>query len=419
MPNSRARRPNWFHRVALFLLIASPAPLYATGTTANAQWPQWGGPNRDFHSPATGLAQEWSDAGPKKLWERPLGEGFSSIVADGERLYTMYRKGDDEAVVALKAETGATEWEHTYPGWKMDNPLGKGPHSTPLVEGDMIYTLGRSGLLCALDKKSGKVAWSHDLVKEYKVKPPGHGFSASPLAYKGSLILPVGGPEYGVAAFALADGKLIWHKHDFTKVYSSPILINVGGEDQIVLAGDRVVGLDPKTGDLLWSFSMENKEANIISTPVWGPDGLLFVTSGQGGSVGLKLSKTGDKTTVEKAWTNAKLQVSIVNAVRVGDYIYGSSGTSGPHFVTAINAKTGEVAWQERGFGKANLVHADGKILLLDDEGVLVLATAGSEGWKVKSKVNMLKAKAYTVPTLVDKTLYMRDQEKILALDLG
>ncbi len=391
--------------------------------TASAQWPQWGGPNRDFHSPAKGLAEKWPDAGPKKIWTRALGEGFSSIVADGGRLFTMYRKGDEEVVVALKAETGATEWEHKYRAplfEKMDTTGGKGPNSTPTIEGNMLYTLGVSGMLLALDKNSGKLVWSHDLIKEYKAKPPKYGFSTSPLAYKGSLILPVGGSDYGVAAFALADGKLLWHKHDFANVYSSPILIEVGGEDQIVqLVADRVVGLDPKTGDLLWSEPIQNQGKMNISTPIWGSDKLLYVTSGQVGSVGLKFFKADGKTKVEKAWKNDKLQVTQGTVVRVGDYFYGSSGLMGPHFVTAINAKTGEVAWQERGFAKANLVCSDGKILLLDEEGVLALATASPEGWKVESKVNMLKAKAYTAPTLVDKILYLRDQKNILALDLG
>ena len=420
MTNNRICRPHWLHRVTLPLLIIGGVPIYNTNTTAFAQWPQWGGPNRDFHSPAKGLAEEWPEAGPRKIWERPLGEGFYSIVADGGRLFTMYRNGDDEVVVALNATTGATEWEHKYPAGKLATPAGKGPHSTPAIKGDKIYTLGVSGMLRAMDKNSGKLAWSHDLVKEYKAMPPQYGFSASPLAYKGSLILPVGGANYGVAAFGLADGKLLWHKHDFANLYSSPILIEVGGEDQVaVLVADQIVGLDPKTGDLLWSEPIENQGKMNISTPVWGSDKLLYVTAGQVGSVGLKFSKTDGKTKVEKAWKNDKMEVTQGTVIRVGDYFYGSSGLMGPHFVTAINAQTGEVAWQERGFAKANLVCGDGKILLLDEGGVLALATAGSEGWKVKSKVNMLNAKAYTVPTLVDKTLYLRDQKNILALDLG
>ncbi len=410
-------------RVTLSLLFAFAAPVLTVNSHALAQWSQWGGPNRDFHSSAKGLAEKWPEAGPKKLWERALGEGYSSIVADGGRLFTMYRNGDDEVVVALKAETGATEWEFKYPApafEKMDTRFGKGPNSTPTIDGNLIYTLGASGMLHALDKKTGKPAWSHDLVKEYKATPPEFGFSTSPLIYKGSLILPVGGEDYGVAAFAIADGKLLWHKHDFANVYSSPILIQVDGEDQLaLLVADRVVGLDPKTGDLLWGERMENQWKTNISTPVWGPDKLLYVTTSQVGSVGLKFSKADGKTKVEKAWKNEKMQVGQGNVVRVGDYLYGSSGGMGPAFVTAINAKTGEVAWQERGFAKATLLYGDGKVLLLDEEGVLALASAEPKAWKVNSQVNLLKAKAWTVPTLVDKNLYLRDQKNILALNLG
>jgi len=410
------RRSHWLCRVTLTLLIVGGAPIYITDATALAQWPQWGGLQRDFHAPAKGLAEKWPEAGPKRIWQRSLGEGFSAIVVDAGRLFTMYRKGGDEVVVALKAESGATEWEHKYPAGKQATPAGKGPHSTPTIEGNIVYTLGLSGMLCAVDKNSGKLAWSHDLVKE----PQQYGFSVSPLAYKGSLILPVGGADYGVAAFGLTDGKLLWHMHDFVNLYSSPILIDVDGDEQLALVvGDRVVGLDPRTGDLLWSEPMENEGKMNISTPLWGPDKLLFVTAGQVGSMGLKLSKTDGKTKVEKAWANDKFQVSQGTVVRIGDYCYGSSGLMGPHFVTAINAKTGDLAWQERGFAKANVLHADGRILLLDEEGVLAMATAGLEGWKVQSKVKLLKPKAYTVPTLVDKTLYLRDQKDILALDLG
>jgi len=391
--------------------------------TASAQWSQWGGPNRDFHSPAKGLAEKWPEDGPKKIWERPLGEGYSSIVADGGRLFTMYRKGNDEVIVALKADTGVTEWEHQYPApafEKMETRFGKGPNSTPTIEGDKIYTLGVSGMLLALNKSTGKPAWSHDLVKEYQAKPPEFGFSTSPLAYKGSLILPVGGTTWGVAAFNLADGKLLWHKHDFVNVYSSPVLIKVGDEDQIaLLVAEKVVGLDPKTGALLWSEPVANQFKTNILTPVWGTDQLLYVSTGEVGSMGLKLSKADGKTKVEKVWKNEKMQCSQGSVIRIGDHIYGSSGAMGPAFVTAINAKTGEVAWQERGFAKATLIHADGKLLLLDEDGVLAMAPADPKAWNVTSKANILQAKAWTVPTLVDKNLYLRDKKNIMALNLG
>jgi outer membrane protein assembly factor BamB len=394
-----------FLRTVLSILLAG---------SASAQWPQWGGPNRDFLSPATGLAEEWPEGGPRKIWERDLGAGYSSIVSDGGRLFTLYRSGDDEVVVALDARTGATVWEHRY----RSSPGNEAPNSTPTVAGDRLYTLGVSGVLCALEKSSGKLAWSHDLVKEYGAKWPDYGFSASPLVHAGSLILPVGGSGYGVAAFALADGELLWHAHDFENVYASPIRIEVEGEVQVaVLAADRIVGLDPETGGLLWSEPIANEGGMNIATPIWCSDALLCVTAGTSGSIGLRFSKVDGETRVEKAWAN-DAQIAQTTVVRVGDLFYGSTGHD-PFFVTAIDARTGEVAWQEPGFSLANLAWADGKIVLLDAEGVLALATAGPEDWKVKSKMTVLAAQAFTPPTISDTSLYLRDLTSIVAIDLG
>jgi outer membrane protein assembly factor BamB len=381
--------------------------------SASAQWPQWGGRDRNFHSSATGLAEEWPEAGPRKIWERTLGPGFSSIVVDEQRLFTMYRSGDDEVVVALDAGTGATEWEHRY----RTPSVSDGPNSTPTIAGGRVYALGVSGMLCALHEDSGELAWSHDLAGEYGARGPQYGFSASPLVHRESLILPVGGAGYGVAAFALADGELLWHAHDLEEVYASPVLIEVEGEAQVaVLAAGKLVGLSPETGELLWSEPIEGDQN--IATPVWCSDRLLCVTASPGGSVGLRFSKVDGKTRVERVWKNDKLQIGQTTVVRAGDYLYGSTGND-PFFVTAIHAETGEIAWQEQGFSLANVLSADGKILLLDYEGVLGLASARPEAWKVRSKVSMLEREAFTTPTLADKSLYLRDQKRIIALDLG
>jgi outer membrane protein assembly factor BamB len=411
-PSTKPNKPMTLHAHRSFVAAASALVLLAT--SVSAQWPQWGGPNRDFSSPATGLAEEWPEAGPRRLWERGLGAGHSSIVADGARLYTMYRGGEEEVVVALDAATGATVWEHRYRIPWQNSP----PNSTPMLAGGRLYTLGVSGTLCALEKESGKLVWSHDLIEEYKAKPPEYGFAASPLVHGESLILPVGGAGWGVAAFALADGKLLWHQHDLEEVYASPLLIEVEGEAQVaVLAAGQLVGLSPETGQWLWREPIEGDQN--IATPVWCSDELLCVTAGQGGSLGLRFSKADGKTRVERVWKNEKLQIGQTTVVRAGDYFYGSTGND-PFFLTAIHAKTGEVAWREQGLSSpANVLSADGKLLLLDYEGVLGLASARPEAWKLRSKVSMLEREAFTTPTLAGKSLYLRDQERIIALDLG
>jgi hypothetical protein len=107
------------------------------GVTAQSnEWPQWGGPQRNFTVVTKGLANAWPENGPRQLWKRDLGEGYAAIVAAGGTLYTLYRRGEAEVVIALDAQTGKTVWEYSYaapflPGMELEN--GPGPHATPLI----------------------------------------------------------------------------------------------------------------------------------------------------------------------------------------------------------------------------------------------------------------------------------------------
>jgi outer membrane protein assembly factor BamB len=398
-----------------------------------AQWPQWGGKNRDFVSDAKGLASAWPEGGPKKIWSRPLGAGYSSIAFVDDRLYTMYREGDvigpagdsnDEIVVALDAQTGKTAWEYKYAAplpEAMDPQFGKGPNATPLVHDGKVYTFGIGGKLHCIDQKTGKTAWSHDVLAEFGAKTPEFGFSSSPLIYKNSLIVPVGGPGVGVIAFDAASGAVQWKKHDFVNTYSSPIVIRFDGKDEIVLlVGSEVVGMEPATGEMEWRYPFETQYKTNIMTPLWGNDGILFISSApEVGSRGLKLTRKDGKVIVEEAWTTRKMQIGQANAARVGSHIFACSGEESVFFMTAIEAATGKITWRERGFGKANVVYADGKLIILEEDGSLALATATPEAFQLKSKVPLLKKSSWSTPTLVGQRLFVRDNETIMALDLG
>ena len=407
-------------RRALFTIVASAL----ISVPAFGQWPQWGGPGRDFRANASGLATKWPDEGPKRLWSRPLGGGFSSIALDEGRLFTMYRSGDDEIVVALSAETGKTIWEHKIAAPMIegiDTKFGKGPNATPTVVGDKVYTLGVTGMLHGLDKKTGKVVWSHDLIKEFGATPPEFGFSSSPIVHKKSLVAAVGGKGCGMMAFDLTSGSVLWQKHDFENTYSSPIVINVDGQDQVVTLVDReVVGLNPVDGELLWRHEHINQWKTNISTPVWGKDNLLFTTSGgEAGSRVLKLSRKGGKTTVKEVWAHKKASVGQSNVIRVGDHLYGCAGHGASSFITGVHLETGETTWRERGYRQAMMIYGDGKFIILDGEGMLSLATATPEAFTVLSTFRLFEDKSWTIPTLDGTRLYARDLKTITALDLG
>jgi outer membrane protein assembly factor BamB len=389
----------------------------------SSDWPQWGGPHRNFTSETKGLATTWPATGPRRLWQRELGEGYSAIAVEGGMLFTMYRKGENEVVIALDAATGKTAWEYSYaapfsPQYDMSN--GPGPHATPLVTGNLVFSSGATGKLHCLDKKSGKVLWSHDLIDEFQGTVRVNGYSCSPIAYKDKIVMMVGGQASSLVAFNRKDGSVLWKKHDFRNSTSSPIIINVDGQDQLVaFMYGEVVGLDPNSGDLLWSHPHPVEFGLNTSTPVWGPDNLLFISSGyNGGSRVIKLSRAGDKTTVEELWAHSLMRVHFSNAIRVGDVVYGSSGDFGPAPFTAIDVKTGKVLWRNRSFPRASFLFADSRFIILDEDGDLLLATPTPEGLTVISKVALLSGNSWTVPSLAGTRLYLRDRKSIMALEL-
>src|SRR5918993_544556 len=401
-------------------LVAVSLFLFGCSLEARAQsdWLQFGGPTRDFVSTSKGLAAAWPATGPKQLWSRPLGEGYSAILVNGNTLYTMYGQGQQEIVIALAADSGKTIWEHKYdaPHAGMNYEYGAGPHSTPLLVGDLLYTVGSIGKLFALDKKTGKVAWSHDMWTEYGGTKMERGYSASPVAYKNTIIMPLGGKGQTLIAFNQKDGSVAWKNQTLDMSPSSPMIINVNGQDQLIAFLGRVVaGIDPNNGNLLWSHPHATEWGLNISMPVWGSDNLLFISSAySGGSRVLKLTQKDGKTTPEELWFHRRMRLHHRTAIRIGDYVYGSSGDFGPAFFAAVNVKTGEIAYQDRSFPKSNLVLADGKLIILDEDGNLALANATPTELKVISKVSVLKNLAWTVPTLVGTKLYLRDRHTIM-----
>jgi outer membrane protein assembly factor BamB len=415
-------RFRWPVAAMLALLALLVAPGCATNAMAQ-DWLQWGGPGRNFISDSKGLADSWPAGGPRRLWSRTLGEGHSSVLAEKGKLYTMYRKGEQEVIVSLEADSGKTIWEYAYdaPTKGMDYSEGFGPHSTPLISGNNLYAVGALGTFSALDKRTGKALWSHELWKQMGGRKLDRGYACSPLEFKNTILLQVGGPGQAVVAFNKTDGSIAWKRQDFTVSFSSPLLIDVDGQPQLVVfAAEQIVGLDPNNGDLLWSHPHKTEYGLNISTPVWCDGNLLFCSSAyNAGSRVIKLTRKDGKTTAEEVWFNNKVRVHIGTIIRIGDYVYCASGDFGPSFFSAVNVKTGEVAWRERSFARASSLYADGKLILLDEDGTLILATVSPERIKVIAKTQLLEHLAWTTPTLSGTRLYVRDRKTIMALELG
>jgi outer membrane protein assembly factor BamB len=415
-----------------FLTIALAAPALSEAAKAVTQsgprilpWTQWGGPNRNFQTEARGLKDTWPASGPPVIWKRPLGEGYSSPAVENGVLYTMYGRPREEIVVAANAEDGKTLWEHSTPMTFQSDAAperGNGPYSTPLVLADRLFTTGVAGRLQCLDKKTGKLLWTQQLWTDHQGSRLMYGYASSPIAFRETVIVPVGGRGKAVMAFQQADGKVAWGKNDFSNLYSSPILINVGGLEQLAtLMEGAVFAVNPHNGDLQWQVPFQVQYSIAVATPVWGPDNLLFVSSEYGGGTKvIELQRNGMQTKATELWNSPRLRLHHGNAMRIGDTIYFSSGGKGSQAIlSAVDVRSGRIHWQERSIEKATFVWADQKLITLDQDGNLMIAHPSPQGFKIAAKAALLSHLSWTPPALVGTRLYIRDRRTMMAVDLG
>ena len=392
--------------------------------TSTTSWPQWGGPSRNFVVASAGLADSWPADGPRRLWRRPLGDGFSAIVTDGATLYTLYRDGSNDVVIALDAATGKTNWESRYEApftETCSQQLGPAPRASPLIAGDLVITASAGGLMNAFDRRTGTRRWTYDLVGGAANAVRACGYSSSPLAYKERIITTAGGGSRGVVSLEAATGRVVWQSQDFDNGYSSPLLIDLDGRPEVVVFtfGD-VAGLDPDTGALEWRVAHPAEFGVNVAMPVWGDDHRLFVSSAyNGGTRMLRLERKGGMVAVEELWSSKRVRIHFGNAVRLGSRVYASNGDFGAAPLAAIDVATGDIVWRDRSVARSMLIGAGDRLLLLDEEGTLALATPGESGLTVLAKASVLDSQAWTAPTLSGTTLYIRNRRDILALDLG
>lgn len=401
------------------------APAAKPAVSAGVPWTQWGGPNRNFQTEAAGIKDTWPATGPRVVWKRALGEGYSSPAVENGVLYTMYGKPRQEIVIAANAETGETLWEQANP-MTFDSDAareqGNGPYSTPLIVGDRLFTTGVAGRLQCLDKKTGKLLWAQELWSEHRGSRMMYGYASSPLAFRDTIIVPVGGRGKAVMAFQQGDGRVAWSKNDVGNVYSSPILISLSGLEQaIVMMDGAVIAVNPHNGDLQWQVPFKADYSIAIATPVVGPDNLVFVSAEyNAGAKMIELQRSGMQTKATELWESNRLRLHHGNAIRLGDTIYFCSGGKFTQAIlSAIDARSGKIHWQERSIQKATFVWADQKLITLDEDGNLMIAYPSTQGFKIAAKAPLLTHLSWTPPALVGTRLFIRDRKSMMSVDLS
>ena len=366
----------------------------------------------------------WAPQSPKRLWRRPLDGGYAALAVGEGAVFAIHRVSGGEILSCLDLENGLTAWSRTYPVAPAGRTLAdlpRGTGVTALMVAGRLITIGPSANLYCFVENRPHTAWERDLVKDYNCALPEFGYSASLVGHRNSVIVLVGGPDHAVVAFAAADGSVIWESGAFDIGYAAPIITEAGDRSQVAfLSPTEAVGLDPHDGTLLWRHPHDTPALGREALLLAMEDGLLLLSSyGAAGTRMLKLTSTGKRTKVEELWHHEKLYIYPPSAVHVGDYVYGSTGDQAPVSLVAVNSKSGAIAWREPGFPNAHGHYLTGKIVLVDESGLLTVVTPSPEKLIVDSQIKMFEKGAWWNSARTDHRLILRDNETLLAYDLA
>lgn len=400
-----------FRRARLACLVA----VAALATLARAEdWPQYRGAGRDGRS-GEKIAKAWPAGGPKVLWRSALGSGYSGIAVAAGKAYTLFGTGGDEVLAAYDAASGKEQWRVRVDRDRYDE-MGSGPRSTPTVDGSMVYALGASGKLFAVDAETGAVRWKKDLVSEFEARVPQWGISTVPLAEGELLLVDVGGRrDCSLVAFEKATGKTRWTVETDKPGYSTPIALTFEGVRQVLFfTGSSLVSVAPATGKVYWRVPWQTSYGVNAATPVFvAPDKVFISSSYDKGAQVLRMKSQGDGVAVEPLWRSRVMKNHFNSSVLADGVLYGFDDAT----LKAIDPVSGEERWKARGYGKGSLLWADGHLVVLSDQGELALVEATPEAFREKARVGVIQGKTWTMPTLADGRLYVRSEKELVVLD--
>ncbi|WP_395715791.1 PQQ-binding-like beta-propeller repeat protein [Prosthecobacter sp.] len=453
---------------------AAPKPLSKDAKASD--WPRVLGPTDDAISPETHLSKKWAAGEPKAVWEVAMGEGYNSPAISGDYCVIFHALEGKETIECLHRETGKRFWSHEYPISYQDRyGFGNGPRGSPVIADGIVVTYGVTSELRALDLKTGKLLWKHDLRTEMHVPQDFFGAGGTPLILDGRVILNVGGkkgpiddseglrdrkerlaePGVSVAAFDLKSGDIVWKVEDaWGASYASPIpaklhgqlkvLVYAGGESDPATGG--LMCIDPASGKLHSKFAWRDDEyiQAIGTSPVVIPEkNRAFITTAypKGRPLGGAMVEYDAEFQPKEVWQSKKLGVHWMNPVYHDGHLYAIDGETEPKSrLVCVNADTGaevweqKIEWDDAEFSKqtgranpvrlsilrASLMKVDGAFLCLGEIGSLHWLDLSPAGAKVIAQAQPFYAlNTWSLPALSHGLLYVRQQQKDLMQKTG
>lgn len=399
--------------------------LLLTSQVHAEDWPEFRGPTGQGISTSTNLPTEWSD-NKNVVWKQAIpGNGWSSpSVSKNQVFLTTALRGEEVGpslhALCLEAATGKILWDKEVFASKDTKAVpihskNSQASPTPLIEDDKIYVhFGHHGTACL--SRTGEILWRNNSLG-YE---PVHGNGGSPILVDDKLVYSAdGASDPFIVALDKNTGKQIWkvpRQADVNQKFSfcTPLLIEVGGQKQIITPGSGVVlALDPKDGREIWRVRYRGGYS-VVPRPVFG-GGLVFVCTGfnRAELLAIRPDGQGEVTETNIAWRTFKGAPLTPSLLLLGEELYGVSDSG---LASCWDAKTGAVHWQEKVDGNysASPVFADGKIYLQSENGVGTILATGKEFKKLAT--NVLDERTLASYALADEKIYLRTDQNLYCI---
>jgi outer membrane protein assembly factor BamB len=426
--------------IPVIVLLVCIANVYAQ------EWPQYLGPNRNSTSPQKGILRTWPENGPEVLWTANLGIGYGGPVVKDGKVYLLDR--DDQVGDMLRCfdlSNGKELWNFAYnaPGTVMF----PGSRSVPALDGNHVYSCGPYGDLYCIDINTHKPVWNKNVWTDFGGgEIPRWAIAQCPLVYGDLLILASQAPKAGVVAYEKLTGNVKWTTPALGPVgYVSPAIVNVGGEDHIVMitasegggfgrtgSGGKVVGIHPLTGKILWEYT--NWQCHIpVPSALDAGEGRMLITGGyEAGAAMIKIDKKADGSYgITELYKNADFGAHTQPPVLVNGNFYAQYSTNERKDGLVCMSMDGQIKWKTGRspvFDKGGMIVADGVIISTDGGSMLYLIQPDPLAFKRIASAELLKGATgdqrfpnqnWAPLALAGGKLLIRDQSRLMCVKVA
>lgn len=425
---------------AVMLFACANAQVVDRDENGSPNWPFVRGPAFDGHSRESQLADSWGERGPPVLWSRNLGQGYSAFVGSGNVVFTQAQNVTGQYVFCLNADTGETIWQYRY-DWPYEAAgVYPGPRSTPTIADGRVYFTSPDGLVACLAESNGTLLWSVELNDRYEIRGCDFGYACSPTVIDGMVILPVGGPSAGMVALDAQDGSEVWRSQDEEASYTPAFPIEFDGEPLVVgYLQNALVVLHRTTGKLHSKLKLSTGYDEHSAWPIYHEPYLWISGPFQSGSQLLRVTAS----SLEPVWASPLLSNDVCSSVLADGHLYGfdileaQSKTHRPSrgIFRCLEFETGMEKWSNgsgrprrsnnadeflNDIGQSGIIAADGKLLILNELGDLILLKIQADRCHELDRCSVLAGElTWTAPCLHSGRVYIRNHTQAMCVFVG